>query len=304
MSKLPSEQMEEAEKHENLKNTIKEELVPLKDLINETKVQPIDKSNKKNHSFRLDVDLIRTLNEYSEKENITKTQLLENILNDYFNTKVLERTRWGQLVNIEIEELKGTPLERGSIIVNNYLDVWENGQYQGKDNNNTFHEGLEILEYLNKSYYLYIRFYMVLDNKRYPTFKDIETDLIDYDTAMKLAKDRKNRDLETDIYLSYKSGRQEPKKEYETLLEDSNIKDSEKIEKLKEIIEYQNSLLDLKKEDIKNGIKEYMEYYEKKDKEITERLKKEIVEYENRNKLMLKDIEILKKSQKKILEKL
>lgn len=226
MVKLPSEQVEEAERREKGIKLAKT-------------FEKIKKSDKKPYSMRLSEKLMNNVEKYTQLMNISKSDLIANLLSDQIKNKILERTsipfyfyifyenqsnyaidyiQSKKYVFLEKEEFEKEEKklmdyydDKGyffieKIRLNNWFDVWENGTYKAKDKIVSDHTGLIYVNQFTYDAYWIISWNMpehlgfdldfqMLDG----IVKITEIKEIDKKTAIRLANEKNNLSLARSI---------------------------------------------------------------------------------------------------------
>ena len=173
--------------------------------------------NKKQLSFRIEEPTFNKLKSYSENMGVSQTKVIEDLLNNLFKGKILERREYYSkepitlflpktfayedymiTYNIDVSEnfilsennetgLEADELRRYIISkVNNCLDVWDNKAGEFTATNFDGHEGLIIIPEYDQ--YIHLKIY---ENKYYQT----EAFIISRQEALERAKGSQNREL-------------------------------------------------------------------------------------------------------------
>lgn len=253
--------------------------VSLKDLMEQKNKE---KETKKAYSFRFNKELMNKIESYTEKAEISKTGLLEKLLNDFLKNRVIERQTFDYYMQVKKDKEVNTDIK-----LNNKLDIWDNGSYHSKYGDIYSHEGLEILITETKTFFILLKFDL-FDISDSSSYDNVDCEFISIDRALELAINRNNIQLEDEILKFYEPNTLAKmfnekneilhnhiiSKKYENIINsydmvlNDSMKKDKKIEKLQDIVDKQNKLLNTNMEDLKEKLKEQIK------EEIAKELKK------------------------------
>ena len=232
----------------------------------------IDPDKKAVYSFRLTKKTMDKLEHYINKEKLNKTIFMEDLINNYFKDKIIERQVFNYKIGLILEN------RQYHICLNNKLDIWIDGSYKANKRDLTSHEGLTVLYDQDFDKYHFIHLFFSIDFNTLPMFKNIDYKIISYETAMELAIKNENVELQEELLLKFPS-----EKEMTCDIVDGKVigvKTRDKSIVLEEKIEKLQSELEKEKEDkkkLERNMKILFEDLEKmhmRDKEISKKLNK------------------------------